>query len=163
MLGETYVRIDVGDILAGLTALCVVLGIPTWLNARWVRRTSRHVDEIGARVEPALRATHEISRQVKTSNGDSLAEIIEQTAETASENMRMLEVVNGRLHDVSKRVDAQGREISSVGRTAQANSRNFMSIARATDEVHADLRTHLDMVTPLIEEYVQMKEEEGGE
>jgi hypothetical protein len=84
-------------VACGLMAAFALLGAA--LVSAHQRRVSRRVHR--------CTQLDEISDQVRTTNGTKLAPQVEAQGQ-------LLEVVAGQVHDISKRVDGQGRELGAI-------------------------------------------------
>ncbi len=98
----------------------------------------------------ARREASDASRQLRPTNGV-------QTTQQVEAQGRLLEVVAGQVHDVSKRIDAQGRELSGIRRHNETIEAQLIAQGEGVDEVRRDLRTHLEEVAPLINDFIELK------
>lgn len=158
VLAETTVTVNVGEVIGAFGTLLVVLGVPTFLTAIRSRRTAEAVHDVklaATRSETAATASQkqvgEVAEQLRPENGRRLAQIVEQTG-------RLLEVVDGRLHDVSKRVDDQGREIEGIRVHTSGIEQQLLSqgdvvgvLVSGVDELRGELTQHMNEVAPMLE------------
>jgi hypothetical protein len=141
------VQIDIGSILLAVGTIIAALGIPTFVASRRSKTAVAKMDVTNAKVDVVVEA-------VRPENGDiRLAEQIETIATDVRSQGRLLEVVDGRVHDVSKRIDAQGREVGEVRRHQSTIEAQLVATGESVDEVRRDLGQHLEEVAPLIAEH----------
>jgi ABC-type transporter Mla subunit MlaD len=133
----TVVQLDVAEAIIAITALLVAMGIPAVLAARRSKLAARVAEESRSNLEA-------VAEQVRPENGRRLGELVETTA-------RLLEVIDGRLHDVSKRVDAQGRELSEIRKHSRTIEAQLIAQGQGIDDLSSSLDNHLREVGPLPE------------
>jgi hypothetical protein len=150
------VDLNVADVLTATGTLLLLLGVPAILAARRGRRAVRAADAAADAATASQVTVDEIAAQVRTVNGRRLAQIVEQTN-------RLLEVVDGRVHDLSKRLDNQGQGIADLREHGHVIEAQLLANSEAIEATQEALQTHLDDVTPLLREYLAQQENpEGG-
>jgi len=91
-----------------------------------------------------------IADQLQPSNGSTLAQTVESIERTG-------EITQGRVHDISKRVDAQGREVAEIRHHQKGIEANLIGIGDKLEE-HMEERTTFE---PLIGWVRKRMEEEA--
>lgn len=94
-----------------------VASIIAALVAGWNRRETAKVRKEASKArEKAEEAVDKSADNLHLDNGHTLADTVTDIRRDQVSQGRLLEATNGRVHDVSKRVDAQGRETTEIHR-----------------------------------------------
>lgn len=137
------IQVDVAEAIVAFTALLVAMGVPAVLAARRSKHAVRAAEESRSALEG-------VAEQVRPENGRRLGELAQSTA-------KLVEVIDGRLHDVSKRVDAQGWELVEIRKHNAGIEAQLIATGQAVNDVGDGLKAHLEEISPLVVDLEALK------
>lgn len=129
----------------------IITSVFAALSARRAKRVERKADT-------AVVVAKEAADEVRGPNGNPTGMTVEATHTLVRQTSRLVETIDGRLHDVSKRLDAQGRELGTMRRSVSTIEEQLISQGEAVDEVGRGLKVHLEEVTPLVAQFIELRD-----
>lgn len=135
MLAETLNQAtDAARVAAWAAIICTLITTVGVIFAAVIARGNRNA------TRRAAAKAEETAENLDTGNGQTLGAYIVEMRNTQQQLGRLMEVTNGRVHDVSKRTDNASRDINTVAvQVAEMKSwlmdvTAYMSELRARDE-----------------------------
>lgn len=152
MLGIQIVELDIPQTILALAALAGAIGVPAWVSAKRSRSAATKATAVAKETRDAFVTVLE---KVSPSNGaDKLADELKERFDSIDQRhaemvglmrttSKTIDAVDGRVHDVSKRIDAQDRELREIRHTVENTDGRV-------GQVEDRLQQHLDEWDPLL-------------